>query len=154
MSEQTTELITAFLMIIGTFFMFVSAVGVVKMPDLFMRMSSSTKSATMGVTFVLLSAVVYFSDDFGSASRIVAVIVFVFITAPVAAHMIGRAGYFSGSELWHRTVVDELETRHDADRLPLRRALDAEDRINPDKISTGLYEQIQRSEEEKPSTSD
>ena len=131
MSSELRELIAILLMFIGVFFMVVSAVGVVRMPDLFMRMSAATKSSTVGTSCVLLAAGVYFGNDLGSSSRVVVTIVFLFITAPAAAHMIGRAGYYSGSELWDGTVLDELETRPDADKIPLRRAKKAEDRIRP-----------------------
>lgn len=130
MSADFTEILAIILMFIGVFFMLVSAVGVLRMPDLFMRMSASTKSSTVGTSCVLLAAALYFGEDLGSTSRIVATILFLFITAPAAAHMIGRAGYYSESKLWEGTTLDELETRPDADRLPIRRAKKAEDRIN------------------------
>lgn len=116
------EIGTAILLTIGMFFMFVGSLGIIRMPDLFMRMSATTKSATLGVSFTLLAAALHFAGDLGNATRIIATIVFLFITAPVAAHMIGRAAYFSGVELWHGTVADELEGRydHEHDRLVSR----------------------------------
>lgn len=107
-----SDLLTAVLMSIGAFFMLVSAVGVLKMPDLFLRMSASTKSATIGVSFTLLAAAIHF-QEFGIASRLIATIAFVFLTAPVAAHMIGRAGYWNRVPLWENTIADELEGRYD-----------------------------------------
>jgi multicomponent Na+:H+ antiporter subunit G len=91
--------------------MFVSAVGVLRLPDLFLRMSASTKSTTMGVACMLLAAAVHF-EEVGLVSRLLATILFLFLTAPVAAHMIGRAGYLSGAPLWANTVVDELRGRY------------------------------------------
>jgi len=107
------DVISLILMLIGAFFMFVAAVGVVRMPDLFLRMSATAKSATLGVACVLLAAAVHF-NDFGIATRVVATIAFLFLTAPVAAHRIGRAAYFKGVPLWEGTVVDELRGRYDA----------------------------------------
>jgi multicomponent Na+:H+ antiporter subunit G len=107
-----TDVITAVLLLIGAFFMFVGAVGVVRMPDLFMRMSATTKSATLGVSFMLAAAAVHFAE-LGLASRMVATIAFMFLTAPVAAHMIGRAGYARRVELWKGTIADELRGRYD-----------------------------------------
>lgn len=103
--------ITVFLFI-GTFFMFVAALGVVRMPDLFMRLSTTTKAATLGAMSLLLAAAFYF-DDFGISGRIVAIIAFIVLTAPVAAHMIGRAAYFSNVPLWKGTICDELRNRYD-----------------------------------------
>jgi multicomponent Na+:H+ antiporter subunit G len=107
------DIISLILMLIGAFFMFVAAVGVARMPDLFLRMSATSKSATLGVVFVLLAAAVHF-NDFGITTRAVATIAFLFLTAPVAAHRIGRAAYFKSVPLWEGTVVDELRGRYDA----------------------------------------
>lgn len=107
--------------------MLVSAGGVVRFPDLYMRMSASTKSSTIGVSCILLAAAFFFADDLGSAAQILAIIVFLFITAPVAAHMIGRAGYYSGSDLWPPTIADELADRADGDSLPIQRRNGNED---------------------------
>jgi multicomponent Na+:H+ antiporter subunit G len=106
------DALTAILMLIGAFFMLVGAIGLLRMPDLFMRMSATTKSATLGVSFTLLAAVVHF-NELGLGTRIAATIAFVFITAPVAAHMIGRAGYARQVDLWEGTITDELRDRYD-----------------------------------------
>jgi multicomponent Na+:H+ antiporter subunit G len=84
------DVISLILMLIGSFFMFVAAVGVARMPDLFLRMSATSKSATLGAACILLAAAVHF-NDFGIITRAVATIAFLFLTAPVAAHRIRRA---------------------------------------------------------------
>ena len=112
MITSLSDLVAAVFLLIGAFFMCVGAIGIVRMPDLFMRMSATTKAATLGVSFMLLGAAVHF-NQFGLSSRVISTILFVFITAPVAAHMIGRAGYARGVELWHGTIKDELRGRYD-----------------------------------------
>jgi multicomponent Na+:H+ antiporter subunit G len=106
------EAISATLMIIGTAFMLLAGVGILRMPDLFLRMSATTKAATLGVSFFLLALAVYFGS-LGIASRAVATIIFVLLTAPVAAHMIGRAAYLGSIPLCSETVVDDLSGRYD-----------------------------------------
>ncbi|RQW83203.1 MAG: monovalent cation/H(+) antiporter subunit G [Geobacter sp.] len=106
------EIFIAVFMFIGTFFMFVAALGIVRMPDLFMRLSTTTKAATLGAMSLLLATAFYF-DDFGISGRIAAIIAFIVLTAPVAAHMIGRAAYFSNVPLWKGTICDELQDRYD-----------------------------------------
>lgn len=106
------EFISGMLLVIGAFFIFVASLGLLRMPDLFLRMSSSTKAATLGVGSMLLGAAIYF-DDLGITTRALATILFVFLTAPVAAHMIGRAGYFIGALLARETVLDELHGQYD-----------------------------------------
>lgn len=114
--QMLLDFLTVLFLLIGTFFMLVASVGVIRLPDLYMRMSASTKSATLGVTFTLLAAAIYFFDDLGSATRLIATIIFVYATAPVAAHMLGRAGYFVKVKLWDHTLADELEGNYDRER--------------------------------------
>jgi multicomponent Na+:H+ antiporter subunit G len=106
------ELISAILMVIGALFMLLAGIGIVRMPDLFLRMSATTKAATLGVSSLLLAMAVYFGE-LGITSRAVATIVFLLLTAPVAAHMIGRAAYLGGIPLCKETVVDDLSGRYD-----------------------------------------
>lgn len=108
-------LISIIFMMIGTFFMCVASIGIVKMPDLFLRMSATTKAATLGAGFMLLGAAVHFSDDFGAVSRMLATIIFLLSTAPVAAHMIARAAYRNDVPLWEGTRHDELRGRYEED---------------------------------------
>jgi len=101
------ELLVMFLMLAGAFFMFLAGIGLLRMPDLFLRMSSTAKAGTLGAGLILLGAAVHF-NNFGVSTRSLAIIFFLLLTAPVAAHMIGRAAYFDGVPLWHGTVQDDL----------------------------------------------
>ncbi len=105
-------LLTAICLLAGTFFMFVAAVGLLRMPDVYMRMSSTTKASTLGASFLMLAVALHF-DDPGVTGRALAIIAFLFLTTPVAAHMIGRAAYLDGVPLWPNTVRDELAGRYD-----------------------------------------
>lgn len=117
-----SETLSALLMIIGSVFIVIAAIGLVRMPDVFMRMSASAKGATLGVGATLLAAAVFFGDLTVSAQAL-ATVVFVMLTTPVATHMIARAAYFNGTPLWANTVVDQLCDRYDrrTHRLQSRR---------------------------------
>lgn len=106
------EIITSLLMLTGAVFAFLAAMGILRFPDLFSRMQAATKGSAFGVTCVLLAVAVHFAE-LGIATRAVVTIVFVVLTTPVAAHMIGRAAYFVGVPLWQGTVTDELRGRYD-----------------------------------------
>ena len=101
--------------LIGTIFMLISAVGVIKMPDLYLRMSASTKTSTLGVASMLLGAVFFFmgEEELGVITRTIAIIFFILLTAPVAAHLLGRAGYYNGVPLWDKTKYDDLAGKFD-----------------------------------------
>ena len=103
-------IISTLLITIGTFFMLIAGLGLVRMPDLFLRMSASTKAATLGVGCTLLGVAVYFGD-FATFIGAGAIIIFLLLTAPVAAHLVGRAAYQDGVPLWEGTQFDDLR-RH------------------------------------------
>jgi len=108
-----TDAITVFLLITGTAFALLSAVAVVRMPDLYTRMHGATKSATLGVGCTILAAAIQFAD-METATAAVLIVGFLFMTAPVAAHMIGRAAYRKHVSQWTGTIIDESPARDDA----------------------------------------
>lgn len=106
------NLITAALLFVGASFCVFAAIGMIRMPDLLTRMQASTKAGTFGVGFVVLSVAVHFGDV-GTTTRAALAIAFLLLTAPVAAHMIGRAAYIVGTPIWKGTVQDDLRGRYD-----------------------------------------
>lgn len=106
------EFIKGILIISGAIFMLLAALGIVRLPDLLTRMHATTKSAALGVILIMLAVALHFLEVV-IVARAFAVIIFVLMTAPVAAHVIGRAGYFVGSKLWSGTVKDELRPNYD-----------------------------------------
>lgn len=105
------DLIVSVIMVLGAAFMLLGGIGILRMPDVFMRISACTKAATLGVSAILLAVAVFFGN-ISVASRAVATILFVVLTAPVAAHMIGRSAYLARAALWEGTVTDELRGRY------------------------------------------
>lgn len=92
--------------ILGAFFMALAGIGILRMPDLFTRMHASTKGASLGVALLLLAATGYFWD-LSLGTKAMLTIAFIFLTAPVAAHMLGRAAYAKKVPLWDKSVMDE-----------------------------------------------
>jgi multicomponent Na+:H+ antiporter subunit G len=103
-----SDWISAFLLVSGSFFAFVAALGMLRLPDTLTRMHAATKAGTLGVGLILIAEAVFY-QDLGITLRAVAAIVFLLLTAPVAAHLIGRAAYYSGIKLWEKTWIDELK---------------------------------------------
>ncbi len=101
------DVLVALLIVGGAFFAFVAGLGVLRMPDIMIRMHASTKAGTLGCGMILLAVALHFQDT-ATVSRAIAAILFILITAPVAAHMIGRAAYRTGVPLWHGNVIDEM----------------------------------------------
>lgn len=111
MIQHIQDLLTCFLLLSGAILCLIAALGVFRMPDLFTRMQAAAKTSTLGVGCTILALAIHFADT-GVTTRSVLVILFLFLTAPIAAHMIARAGYISGVALWKRSVTDELQGQY------------------------------------------
>jgi len=104
------DYVTALLLVSGGAFSCIAGLGLVRMPDVYIRMHAATKAGTLGAGLILAAVAVHFADV-GVAIRALAAVAFLLITAPVAAHMIGRAAYRTGVPLWEGSIVDEWEGR-------------------------------------------
>lgn len=100
------DIVTIVLLITGTTFALLASIAVVRMPDLYTRMHGATKCATLGVGCTILAATVQFAK-LETTTVAILVIGFMFLTAPVAAHMIGRTAHQMRVPKWSGTVVDE-----------------------------------------------
>ncbi|MEM7797831.1 MAG: monovalent cation/H(+) antiporter subunit G [Chloroflexota bacterium] len=111
---EILKLVSLILLIIGAIFILVGSIGILRMPDIFLRMSAATKTATIGTGAMLLGVVIFFGT-WPVAGRALATFIFILATAPVSAHMIGRAAYSDGVPLWEGTVIDELRDKYDGE---------------------------------------
>ena len=96
------------LICLGALLIALAAVGVLRMPDVYTRMHAATKAASLGLAFILIGAAIPLDDGIATMKLILA-IAFQFMTAPVAAHVIGRAAYKGDLELWDGTRYDDLK---------------------------------------------
>lgn len=115
-----SDVATALLLVSGASLVAVGGLGLLRLPDLYTRMHASTKPATLGVSLAVAALAVHFGD-LGTAARALLVVLFFLLTAPVAAHRIGRAAYHSGVPLGEASVHDALaETRERTDEVARR----------------------------------
>jgi multicomponent Na+:H+ antiporter subunit G len=98
--------ITAVAWLAGGSLTLLAALGVLRMPDVFTRMQTSTKASTLGISLLLVGAAAQLSDV-ASIVRLASIGAFLMLTTPVAAHVIARAAYLAEVPLWKGTVVDE-----------------------------------------------
>ena len=105
----TNELIVAVFALLGMGFSLVTALGLIRLPDVYTRAHAASKSATLGVMSILIGVIIYFvTEDGFFSSRVVLGILFVLITAPIGGHLIARAAYYSNVPLWKSSVRDDL----------------------------------------------
>lgn len=103
-----TDGITTTFMIIGLFFMMLGSIGILRLPDVYCRMHAATKTTTLGMSFILLSSITHMGYE-AIGPKAILVILFLFLTNPVSAHMIARAGYRTQVSFWEKTHRDELK---------------------------------------------
>ena len=99
------ELAVVALALGGVFFTLVAAIGLIRLPDLYTRAHSASKTDTLGAGLTLGAVAVSFGFEL-SALKAVLLVVFLFLTNPTAAHAITRAAADQGIEPW---TVDDRE---------------------------------------------
>ena len=104
------NILVVFFIAVGVLFIVVTAIGLVRLPDLYTRAHAASKSATLGVMCILLGVFFHFwliEDHFNA--RILLGILFIFITGPVGGHIMSRSSYIAGIKPWSGTVRDDLK---------------------------------------------
>jgi len=97
----------------GAIFTLIAAIGVLRMPDLLIRIHSATKAGTLGVALILMGVAFHFHRT-PLTLEALATVLFIFITAPIASYLIARAAYFNQIQLTPSTIIDELRQNYDS----------------------------------------
>lgn len=92
--------------LIGAFFVLTSAIGIVRFPDLYSRLHASSKLVTLGSAGIFLGAALSFQDS-AAFTRLLAVLIFQFLTTPLTAYLIAQAAYLRGLPPHLPTNIDE-----------------------------------------------
>lgn len=100
------EVVTDALLLLGALLSLLAAVGVLRLPDVFLRMQASAKASTLGLGCLLFGAALQV-PDVGSIMRLASIGAFVMLTAPITAHVVARASFLRRTPLWSGTVVNE-----------------------------------------------
>jgi len=91
---------------IGVFFMFVSSLGVLRLPDFYSRLHAPTKAATLGLFFLFVAVAIAVPEPVVVTKALLALI-FIAATAPVGAHIMTRAAYRTGVKPSETTIYDD-----------------------------------------------
>mgnify|MGYP000182506041 CR=1 FL=1 len=84
------NILIALFLLLGGFFALIAAIGVIRLPDVLTRMHASTKAGVLGSSLILIGCAIFLQETEITA-RVVATILFLMLTSPIGAHMIGRA---------------------------------------------------------------
>ncbi|MFQ6550202.1 monovalent cation/H(+) antiporter subunit G [Aestuariibius sp. 2305UL40-4] len=93
------EYVIGVLLLLGGLLAVIAAIGVLRLPDILIRMHASTKVGTLSTGLIMLGVALYFYET-SITVRVIAIIVFLLLTAPIGSHMIGRAAIRTGVPLW------------------------------------------------------
>jgi len=107
------------LIVVGSFFLTVGTIGLLRLPNVYNRMHATSKPTTLGAAAIFLAAVVRFGPGGDGLTAVVGT-VFLFLTAPTGAHMIARSAErigvpFLGSVTWPATTDDEAGAESEPD---------------------------------------
>jgi multicomponent K+:H+ antiporter subunit G len=86
------ELIICFFIVLGACFAFIGSFGLLRLPDFMTRLHAPTKNTTMGVGGVIIGSLIYFAATTGFNIHELLIAIFLFLTAPISAHLLAKAG--------------------------------------------------------------
>jgi multicomponent Na+:H+ antiporter subunit G len=89
------QLVVAALVVVGSFFLLVGTVGLLRLPDVYNRMHATSKASTLGASSIFLAGFVHYGPEGAGLTSLVG-IVFLFITVPTGAHLISRSAQKMG----------------------------------------------------------
>ncbi len=108
--SAATEFIVSALILLGAVFALLGSIGLARLPDFFTRLHGPTKATTLGVGAMVLASAIYFTaTQPGWSLHEIAVMMFLFITAPVTAHLLSKAAL-------HRRVAEHDKDVGDTDK--------------------------------------
>ena len=87
----------------GTFFTLIAALGSLRLPDLYLRIHAATKAGTVGIGLILL-AVALFYFEMAVISRVIGIILFIIMTTPAAAHVLGKTMMKADYRMWRNPL--------------------------------------------------
>lgn len=101
--SEIVNLIAAIMLFLGSIIALISAIGLIKFQDVFLRSHAATKSSTLSVLLTLVGVIVYFVSAQGYVSvRLILALVFINLTSPVGGHLISRAAYRTGAYMYRK----------------------------------------------------
>lgn len=95
----------------GMFFMFVGAVGIVRLPDTYNRLHAASKCSTLGLLGLILAAMLHLGT-LPILTKGALAVLFAFVAMPVGSHMLAKAALLVRTPQWKGTLADE----HDQDQ--------------------------------------
>lgn len=100
------EMAGAIFMLLGSIVFFLSALGIIRMPDVYNRIQTGTKATTLGIILVMIGLALLHPQW---TPKLVILILFIILTNPISSHVVARGAHFSRIKMSDKTVADKLE---------------------------------------------
>jgi multicomponent Na+:H+ antiporter subunit G len=107
MNAVVANVVAGIFAIAGTTFVLVAAIGLLRFPDFYTRIHAAAKAGTVGSALTLV-ALAIISHETAEVLRAIAAIFFFFLTAPLSAHLLGKASHSAGYKFWEGSVLDQM----------------------------------------------
>lgn len=103
-----TLLLSAVCVFLGAVIMLISAIGILRLPDFYCRLSAVTKNSTLGVLFIVVGALLYF-NNIEVLLKGLGIMFFIALTSPTSAYVIAKAAIYIKVPFWNKTDLTEFE---------------------------------------------
>lgn len=106
--NTATEILSGLFVLLGAFLMLISAIGILRLPDFYSRLSAVTKNSTIGVVFIIVGAIIYF-NNIEVLMKGAGIVLFIALTSPTSAFVIGKAAVHVKVPFWGKTDKSDFE---------------------------------------------
>lgn len=121
------ELVVSLFLLIGGVFILVGSIGLMRLPDFFMRLHAPTKATTLGMGGLLIASMILFTvRESGISVHELLITIFLFITAPVSAHMMAKTALHQKIRMIERSKGQTLAKRAREQKTPDTAVADSE----------------------------
>lgn len=95
----------AVMVLLGSLVQLIASIGLLRMPDSYLRVQVGTKASTAGIALIMVGLAMINPDWFG---KLFTILIFVMMTNPVSSNLLMRAAHRTGHPMSPRTIIDQL----------------------------------------------
>jgi multicomponent K+:H+ antiporter subunit G len=98
-----SQWLVGFFILLGAVFAFIGSLGLAVLPDFFTRLHAPTKNTTLGIGGIVIATIIVMSLQNGLSLSELLIAIFLFLTAPISAHIMAKAALHTELQMFHKT---------------------------------------------------
>lgn len=102
------EILISLFLLAGSLLIFIASIGILRLPDIYMRMHALTKASSLGIMLLLIGVMIYY-PSFSVIIKSFAVIIFLYLTIPVSANLLGKSALEMDAFRWTKDKTKKSE---------------------------------------------